>query len=94
MLPYFAACDHNNYTKSVWLYLKQTKNVEHNSPQVYHDFMAGNHVVRRVEVGHTWGSVSPDHITERTLMQSLKSTGSLTRRAGYEEVQRNIYILS
>ena len=38
--------------------------------------------------------VSPGHIIEKTLMRSLKSAGSLTRGTGFEEVQRNIYILS
>ena len=55
--------------------------------------MAGYHVVRRTE-SHTRESVSPDHIIEQTLIRSLKSTGSLTRRTGFEEVQHNIYTLS
>ena len=59
IFPYFAACGHNNYTKSAWLYLQQMNNLEHNSPHVYQGFMAGYHVVRRTE-GDTWVGVSPD----------------------------------
>ena len=55
--------------------------------------MAGYHVVHWTE-GDTWGGVSSDHITEEILMQSLKSTGSVTRGKGIEEVQCNIYNLS
>ena len=93
MLPYFAACGHNNYVKSAWLYLQKMNNLEYNSPQVYQDFMVGYYLVLRTE-GHIWGGVSPDHIIEQTFMGSLKSTGGLTQGTGFEEVQRNIYILS
>ena len=34
-----------NYAKFLWLYLQQMNNLEHNSSQVYQDFMAGYHVV-------------------------------------------------
>ena len=40
------------------------------------------------------GGASSDHIIEETLMQSLKSTGSVTRGKGIEEIQCNIYNLS
>ena len=49
MLPYFAACGRNSYTKSVLLYLQQMNNLERNSPQLYQDFMASYHVLRRTE---------------------------------------------
>ena len=49
-------------------------NLDHKSPKVYQDFMAGYHVLRKTE-GRTLGSVSPDHIIEQTLMRSLKSAG-------------------
>ena len=55
--------------------------------------MAGYHVVHWTE-DDTWGGVSSDHIIEETLMKSLKSTGSVTRGKGIEEVQCNIYNLS
>ena len=47
MLPYFAECGDSKYIKSVVLDLQQMNNLEHNSPQVYQDFMAGFHVVCR-----------------------------------------------
>ena len=70
MLPYFAECGHNKYIKSVVLDLQQMNNLEHNSPQVYQDFMAGFHVVCRTYV-HSWRDVPPDHIIETTLMRSV-----------------------
>ena len=67
-------------------------NLDHKSPKVYQDFMAGYHVLRQTE-GHTLGDVSPDHVIEQTLMRSLKSAGGFTRGTGFEDVQRHIYVL-
>ena len=57
MLPYFAACGHNNYTKSVCLYLQQMDLLEKKYPSVYHDFMQGFHVIRHDE-SRVWAGVS------------------------------------
>ena len=64
MLPYFAACGHNNYAKSVWLYLQQMSTLEKNNPTVYHDFINGYHVIRRSE--RVWSGLSPDLVIEHT----------------------------
>ena len=92
MLPYFAACGHNNYAKSVWLYLQQMSTLEKDNPTVYRDFINGYHVIRRSE--RVWSGLSPDLVIEQTLMRSLKSTGGLTRGTGFKEVQRNVYLYS
>ena len=58
MLTYFAACGHNNYAKSVWLYLQQMSTLEKDNPSVYRDFLNGYHVIRRSE--RVWSGLSPD----------------------------------
>ena len=45
MLPYFAACGHNNYAKSVWLYLQQMSNLERDNTDMYREFLQGFHVI-------------------------------------------------
>ena len=77
MLPYFAACGHHNYSKSVWLYLQQMITLENENPSVFADFREGYHVIRSDKT-HVWAGVSPDQVIEQTLMRSLKSTGGLT----------------
>ena len=93
MLPYFAACGHNNYTKSVWLYLQQMSVLQEKNPTVFKNFMEGFHVVRRND-SRVWAGVSPDQVIEQTLMRSIKSTGGLTRGTGFGVVQRNTYLFS
>ena len=91
MLPYFTACGHNNYAKSVWLYLQQMSNLERDNIDVFHEFVHGFNVVRRTEV---WDGLSPDLAIEQTLMRNLKSTGGLTRGTAFKVVQRNAYLFS
>ena len=78
MLPYFAACGHHNYSKSVRLYLQQMITLENETPSVFADFMEGYHA----------------QVIEQTLMRSLKSTGELTRGTGFNDSQRNVNIFS
>lgn len=47
MLPYFAASDHNNYTKGSYMYLQSMSKLEQRNPEVYQKFLTGYHVIRR-----------------------------------------------
>lgn len=92
MIPYFAAAGHNNYAKSVHIYLQQMKQLEHNHPDVYNNFMKGHHVVRRSD--RFWAGLSCDLTIEQSLMRAAKSRGGLTRGGGISEDQRMVWIQS
>ena len=47
MLNLFAATGHNNYAKSTRLYLQSIAELEKNQPEVYKEFLKGNHTLRR-----------------------------------------------
>lgn len=59
---------------------------------MYRLFVAGHFVVRRTE--RFWGGLARDLAIEQVLMRSLKSTGGLTRGRGFEESQRQVWLLS
>ena len=92
MLPFFAASGHRLYAKSARLYLQQMMHLSETHPDVYKDFMAGHHVIRRSQ--RFWAGRSCDLTIEQTLMCSLKSTGGLTRGRGMGELQRLVWFLS
>ena len=46
MLPYLAASGHNNYTKSLLLYLRKMEKLEEIHPAVYSKFLEGFLVLR------------------------------------------------
>ena len=54
MLPIFAACSHNNYAKSVWLYLMRMQELEEKLPKLYEQYIEGHHVLRCTEK-KKWG---------------------------------------
>ena len=93
ILPIFAACGHNNYAKSVWLYLMRMQELEEKHPKLYEQYIAGHHVLRRTEK-KKWGGLSIDLVVEQTLMRSLKSVGGLTPGKGFDDIQKNIFIFS
>lgn len=92
MLPYLAATGHNNYTKSVQLYLQDMYSLEEKHPQVYQHFQQGLHVIRRSD--RYWAGLPPDLVIEQVLMRSIKTTGGLTRGRGMTETQRLVWLLS
>lgn len=78
----------NIYKKQI----KKTKQNKKKHPEVYHDFMAGHHVMRRSD--RYWAGLSCDLVIEQTLMRTLKSNGGLTRGRGMGERQRLVWLLS
>ena len=92
MLPFFAASGHYQYLKSAYVYLQKMMRLEHEHPDVYQQFIQGNHTVRRTD--RYWGGLSTDLIIEQVLMRSLKTTGGLTRGRGMSEAQRTLWLLS
>ena len=70
MLNLFAATGHNNYAKSCWLYLQSILDLETNHPEVYDQFIEGQHPVGRTE--KKWTGIWMDLSIEQILMKSLK----------------------
>ena len=93
MLPYFAACGHNNYTKSIYIYLKKISELADIDPSLQERYVENGHVMRRNNV-NVWGGISNDQIIEQTLMRSLKSCGGLTHGRDFNQVQRNLFVFS
>ena len=91
MLPLFAACRHNNYTKSVWLYLQQMSTLETNYPNLFKKYIDGNHILRRNNF-KCWGGIHIDQGIKQTLMRDLKFEVGLTRGRGFNSVQRNLFV--
>ena len=85
MLPYFAASEHNSYTKSAYMYLQTMQSLKDDHPVVHDLFQAGYHVVRRRD--RYWGGLSTDLVIQQVLMRSVKSQGGLTRGRGMNEIQ-------
>lgn len=92
MLPYLAAAGHNNYVKSIHIYLQQMQQLEETHNNVYRLFMEGHHVLRRSD--RFWAGLSTDLCIEQVLMKSLKFVGGLTRGRGIGETQRTLWLLS
>ena len=91
MLSFLAASGHNNYTKSLWIYLKQMSSLKDDCPVVYDHFQNGFHVVRSVRF---WGGLSTDLIIEQVLMRSMKTSVGLIRGRGMTENQRLIWAMA
>ena len=62
-LPYLGATGHNNYFKSIWLYLKKMENLETTHPEVYAKFMKGYFAICRSE--QPWTGIYPDLAVEQ-----------------------------
>ena len=92
MLPYFAAAGHNNYTKSLMLYLQKMEALPVTHPDVYARFQEGYFVVRRSD-SH-WTGMFSDLCIEQVLMGGVKLVGGLTRGRGFDETTSLIGLLS
>ena len=92
MLPYLAASGHNNYTKSLMLFLNKMDKFEQTNPSIYNKFVEGLFVLRRTD--SCWAGVYSDLYIEQVLMSGLKSVGGLTRGCGFEETTSLTWLLS
>ncbi len=91
MLPYLAASGHNNYTKSIHLYLQNMESLPEHHPEVYRHFQAGLHVGRRSD--RYWAGLSQDLLIEQVLMRSMKTTGGLIKGPGMTQRLVWLYLL-
>ena len=58
------------------MYLQQMFKLEEKHPDVYQQFKAGFHVVRRSDCH--WAGLSSNLVIEQVLMRSMKTSGGLT----------------
>ncbi|KAJ6640114.1 Coagulation factor X [Pseudolycoriella hygida] len=77
MEPFFAASGHNNYTKSVRVFLQDMQDLSRTNPEVYSFFLDGNFITRRKN--RFWSGLPDDLVMEQVLMRCIKSAGGLTR---------------
>ena len=68
------------------------QNRQETHPEFYRNFGEGDHVIRRSD--RYWVGLSADMIIEQVMMQSLETTGGLTRGSGMTESQRLVWQLS
>ena len=92
MHPYLAAAGHNNYTKSLALFIPRMQDLERTHPEVNRAFMSGLFPVRRTE--GAWCGMFTDLFIEQVLMAGLKTSGGLTRGRGFSESTRLLFLLS
>lgn len=83
MLPYLAASGHNNYVKSLLLYLQKMEKLEETHPAIYAKFLEGMFVLRRSD--SFWAGIFSDLYIEQVLMANVKSVGGLTRGRGFDD---------
>jgi len=91
MLPFLAASGHNNYTKSVWIYLQQMSHLQEDHPEVYEHFGKGLHVISS---DRYWAGLSSDLVIKQVLTRIMKTSIGLTRGRGMTEQQRVIWSLA
>ena len=74
MINLFAATAHN-YAKTCRLYLQSVEVLEKDHPQIFEQFVIGNHTVRRTEM--IWSGLWTDLSIEQILMKSLKGRSGM-----------------
>ena len=88
MLPYLVASGHNNYTKSILMYVQAMDQLEIDDQATF-NALSSNHSARLSD--RFYGGLSLDLIIEMVLMRNIKSSGGLTHGKGFSEVQRTIW---
>ena len=83
MMNIFAATAHN-YTKTCRLYLQSAEVLKKDHPQIFEQFVIGNHTVRRTEM--TWSGLWTNLSVEQILMESLKGRGGVIGKRMTENV--------
>ena len=75
MINLFSATAHNNYAKTIRLYLQSVQVLEKDHPQIFKQFAFGNHTVRRTDM--IWSRLWTYLSIEQILMKSLKDRGGV-----------------
>ena len=75
MLPYFFAYDHINYARWVTIYYSDMKSLAQTAPEVYDEFVAGNHLIKRA--AGSFNQVWTDLALEQSINRDSKTKGGL-----------------
>lgn len=75
MVPHFLSMDRINYARWLPVYLSDMNMLESNHPEVYQEFVAGNHSVSRSK--QPFAQVWPDMALEQSINLDSKSNGDI-----------------
>ena len=93
MHPYLSAAGHNNYTKSLALFIPKMIDLKRTHPDVYATFAnKGLFPVRRTDGARS--GIFTDLFIAQVLMAGLTTFGGLTRGRGFNESTRLLFLLS
>ena len=84
MINLFAATVHNNYAKTCRLNLQPAEVLEKGHPQIFEQFVIGNHTIRRTEM--IWSELWTMLSIEQILMKSLNRKGRVIGKGMTENV--------
>lgn len=88
MLPFFPAAGHNNYTKSITIYLQDMQALEQSNPEVFQFLDDGNFVTRRTN--RYWGGLPDDLIIEQVNSNSSLITQTcITKKKLFKKTVEN-----
>lgn len=76
MHPFFAASGHNNYAKSIQVYLQDMQKLHETNPDVHRFFSDGNFVTRRTN--RYWGGLPDDLVIEQVDTIAIMKLYSVT----------------
>ena len=91
MHPYLTAAGHNNYAKSLALFIPRTLDLEHTHLAVCDAFIRGLFPGRRTD--GAWSGIFTDLFIEQILMAGIKSSGGLTHGHGFSETTLLLFLL-
>ena len=91
LLRYLAATGHNNYVKSLSLFLSKMEMLSTTHPRIYQHFI-GKFVVRRGD--KYFSGIFGDLHMEQVYMGYIKAPGGLSRGRGFSELTRLTYFMS
>ena len=77
MLPYDRAFDHDKYFQWGLVYLIDMLRLPEQAPEVYQEFLNGNHTVSRKKVATQFNAVSTDMALEQSLNRESKVKGGI-----------------
>ena len=92
LLKYLAATGHNNYVKSLSIFLSKMKMLPSSHPKIYEHFINGKFIIRRGD--KFFSGIFGDLHMEQVYMGHIKSPGGLSQGRGFSELTRLTYFMS
>lgn len=92
MVPHFFSMDRVNYARWLPVYLSDMNMLELNHPQVYQEFIAGNHSISRSK--QPFAQVWPDMALEQSINLDSKSKGGIVGMSTKEDAVERWFLTS